>query len=122
MVLDGVDVSRHVAAYSLQQAAGEPCTAVLHLSPRAGAEFDGLARVVVGEAPDPGPAAASFLEAIDGRELERAVLTRHDLLDGQPQELTRAMLRLLIEWARGDWAGWESSDAVTTEPAPERAS
>ncbi|MFJ4910648.1 hypothetical protein ACIQCR_34785 [Streptomyces sp. NPDC093249] len=55
--------------------------------------------------PDPGPAAAEFLEAIDARQLEQTALARIDLLDGQPNELTRAMLHLLTEWARGQWNG-----------------
>ncbi|MEW1719729.1 hypothetical protein [Streptomyces sp. NPDC093109] len=100
--LDGVDVSRDVTAYFVQQVVGEGPQVVLHLAGTAGAAFEGVARVAVGEPPDSGPAAVAFLEAIDARQLEQAVLARHDLLDGQPHELTRGMLKLLMEWARGD--------------------
>ncbi|MFI6054078.1 hypothetical protein ACIBCO_28805 [Streptomyces violascens] len=117
--LDGVDISRDVSAYAVQQVAGEPAHVVLHLSAQAGMAVDGLAHVEVGLPPDPGPAAAQFLSSLDGRELERVVLARHDLLDGRPHELGRGMLRLLTEWARGEWAGWESTDAFATEPTPQ---
>lgn len=40
------------------------------------------------------------------------MLARHDLLDGGSNELTRAMLRLLQEWASGRWKQ-EVADAVT---------
>ncbi|MFF3516115.1 hypothetical protein [Streptomyces sp. NPDC002573] len=112
VALDGRDISKHVSGYSLRQQAGHPAELVLFLSPLVKDEFDGLARVVVGEAPDPGPAAAAFLGAIDACELERHVLARHDLMDGGPNELTRAMLRLLQAWASGRWEPQEVTDAV----------
>ncbi|MEU6318097.1 hypothetical protein [Streptomyces sp. NPDC047009] len=112
VALDGRNISKHVSGYSLSQRAGQPAELVLLLSPLVKDEFDGLARVVVGEAPDPGPAAAAFLSAIDAGELERHVLARHDLMDGGPNELTRAMLRLLQEWASGMWQPQEVNDAV----------
>ncbi|MEU2592995.1 hypothetical protein ABZ649_04615 [Streptomyces albidoflavus] len=115
-----MDVTKAVAAYSIQQVGGEPPQAVLHLSGVVAPVLDGLARVVVGVPPDPGPAAAEFLSAIDPGELERAALGRHDLLDGQPHELVRAMLVQLVEWARGGWSGsWEPAD-VAIQPPPER--
>ncbi|WP_055713155.1 hypothetical protein [Streptomyces torulosus] len=82
---------------------------VIELSPRATATgvFEGLAHVVIGDRPDPGPAAAAFLSVISPAELEKAALARHDLMDGQPHELTRAMLALLREWALGQWGGVE---------------
>ena len=101
--LDGRDISSHVSGYQLKQRAGGPAELVLRLSPLVKDEFDGLARVVVGVDPDPGPAAAAFLSAIDAGELERHVLSRHDLMDGGQYELTRAMLRLLQDWASGRW-------------------
>ncbi|MFF4345598.1 hypothetical protein ACFY00_37540 [Kitasatospora sp. NPDC001540] len=64
---------------------------LLLLNPSADSDFDGAARVLVGEAPDPGPAASQFL----------AVLNRHDHLDGGPNEFTRALLTQLAEWALG---------------------
>ncbi|WP_436957987.1 hypothetical protein [Streptomyces sp. SudanB182_2057] len=50
--------------------------------------------------PDPGPAAAVFLDAIDPEALERAALARPDL-GTEPYSLTKAMLTQLVEWARG---------------------
>ncbi|MFJ4412982.1 hypothetical protein [Streptomyces sp. NPDC088925] len=119
--LDGEDVSRSVAGYSVSQEAGDAAQAVLLLSKAVAPSFEGLAHVVVGEPPDPGPAAAEFLSALDPAVIEREVLARHDLLDGQVHEFTRATLRLLIEWARGGWSIKEPADAVTPEPSPQRA-
>jgi hypothetical protein len=103
VALDGRDISKKVTGYELRRHAGGPAELLLFLSPLVKDEFDGLARVVVGVAPDPGPAAAAFLSAIDASELERYALNRHDLMDGGPNEYTRAMLRLLQEWASGRW-------------------
>jgi hypothetical protein len=103
VALDGRDISTKVTGYELRQHAGTPAELLLFLSPLVKDEFDDLARVVVGVAPDPGPAAAAFLSAIDAGELERHALARHDLMDGGPNELTRAMLGLLQEWASGRW-------------------
>ncbi|MFF7092846.1 hypothetical protein ACFY9A_10675 [Streptomyces rubradiris] len=50
--------------------------------------------------PDPGPAAAVFLDAIDPEALERAALARPDL-GTEPYSLTKAMRTQLVEWARG---------------------
>ncbi|MFC8449487.1 hypothetical protein [Kitasatospora sp. NPDC057223] len=99
--LNGRDVSDQVREYQLRHAAGQPPEVLLLLKPTAGADWDGAARVLVGEDPDPGPAAAQFLAALDGGEVERAVLARHDLLDGGPHEFTRALLTQLAEWALG---------------------
>ncbi|MFE0640146.1 hypothetical protein [Streptomyces sp. NPDC058877] len=107
--IDGQDVSRLLHSYHVQQEAGREPTVVLELAAHRTTELEGLARVVVGVPPDPGPAAAEFLQAIDAAQLEQAALARHDLQDGRPNELTRAMLQLLGEWARGQWAGWEPS-------------
>ncbi|MFB7327141.1 hypothetical protein [Streptomyces sp. NPDC056190] len=103
VALDGRDISSMVSGYSLSQQAGKPAQLLLSLSPLVKDDFEGLARVVVGVPPDPGPAAAAFLSAIDAGELEKSALSRHDLMDGDPHELTRAMLRLLSEWASGRW-------------------
>ncbi|MGW0952838.1 hypothetical protein [Streptomyces sp. NPDC002545] len=103
VALDGRDISKVVSGYSLSQQAGKPAELLLFLNARAKDDFEGLARVAVGVPPDPGPAAAAFLGAIDAGELEKHVLSRHDLMDGGPHELTRAMLRLLQEWASGGW-------------------
>lgn len=63
---------------------------------------EGFAQVVVGVAPDPdpGPAAATFLAAIDPQALEQAALN-HPNLGGGPHALTEAMLQVLIGWAEG---------------------
>ncbi|MFB7446008.1 hypothetical protein ACFC01_48480 [Streptomyces mirabilis] len=111
VVLDGRDISSSVVGYELRQLAGRPAELVLFLSQLVKDDFDGLARVVVGVPPDPGPAAAAFLGAIDARELERHALARHDLMDGGPNELIRAMLRLLVEWGTGKWQP-DVADAV----------
>ncbi|MGW4690997.1 hypothetical protein ACWEO1_01255 [Kitasatospora cineracea] len=99
--LDGHDVSDQVASYRLVHTAGQAPELLLVLRPNANPDWEGAARVVVGEAPDPGPAAAQFLAALDPAETERAVLNRHDLLDGGPHEFTRALLTQLAEWALG---------------------
>lgn len=64
--------------------------------------FEGLAvtELMTVAQPDPGPAAAAFLAAIDAETLEKAAMNRLDLLNG-PHELTKAMLRQLTEWADG---------------------
>jgi hypothetical protein len=92
--------ARAVAAYTVSQLPGEPAHVVLHLADRGDVRFEGVARVSVGELPEPGPAAAVFLAAIDPGELERAALARPDLGTG-PHSLTQAMLTQLQEWARG---------------------
>ncbi|MGW2700828.1 hypothetical protein [Streptomyces sp. NPDC001340] len=103
LALDGRDISKQVRGYQLSQVAGMPPLLVLQMSQLVKNDFEGLTHVVLGDPPDPGPAAAAFLGAIDASELERHVLNRHDLMDGGPHELTRAMLQLLQEWARGEW-------------------
>ncbi|MFI6948023.1 hypothetical protein [Streptomyces sp. NPDC050422] len=82
MALDSRDISSQVSGHDLRHRAGRPAELVLFLSPPIKDEFDGLARVVVGVPPDPGPAAAAFLSAINAGELERNTLARYDLLDG----------------------------------------
>lgn len=101
--LDGKDISRSVYGVHLNIAADlrNPFAhVVLELSPLAGSEFDGMARVAIGEQPDPGPAAVQFLTAMDPKELERVALQRLDIDTGEGG-LTGAMLRQLIEWASG---------------------
>ena len=89
-----------VRAYSISHFAGERPEIVLHVADREETQWSGLARVAVADLPDPGPAAAVFLDAIDPEALERAALARSDL--GTEQfSLTKAMLAQLGEWARG---------------------
>ncbi|MFF7586751.1 hypothetical protein ACFZCK_04560 [Kitasatospora purpeofusca] len=99
--VDGVDVSRDVRAYSLQQQAGELPELALLIAPHRVDDWEGAARVVIGDEPDPGPAAAAFLAALDAGELERAVLNRQDLMTGGEHEFTVALLVQLTEWALG---------------------
>ncbi|MDQ0990720.1 hypothetical protein [Streptomyces sp. V3I7] len=86
--------------YTISQQEGESAQVVLRAGEWTETVFDGLARVAVADAFDPGAAAAVFLAAIDPEELERAALARPDLGTG-PRSLTEAMLTQLQEWARG---------------------
>ncbi|MGQ4490083.1 hypothetical protein ACN6LM_000513 [Streptomyces sp. SAS_281] len=99
--LDGARVDpRAVKAYSVTHLAGERPEVLLHVADRGDIQWSGMARVAVADLPDPGPAAAVFLEAIDPEALERAALARPDLGTEQ-NSLTKAMLTQLGEWARG---------------------
>ncbi|MDH6624415.1 hypothetical protein M2271_002217 [Streptomyces sp. LBL] len=99
--IDGNPVDpRAVKAYSVTHLAGERPEVLLHVADRGGTQWSGMARVAVADLPDPGPAAAVFLEAIDPEALERAALARPDL-EVEPNSLTKAMLTQLGEWARG---------------------
>ncbi|MEV7936606.1 hypothetical protein AB0O82_10725 [Kitasatospora sp. NPDC088264] len=108
--VDGVDVSRDVRAYSLQQQAGELPELALLIAPHHIDRWEGAARVVIGEEPEPGPAAAAFLAALDAGELERAVLDRHDLMTEGAHEFTAALLVQLTEWALGKRNAGEVTD------------
>ncbi|MFF4802342.1 hypothetical protein ACFY1U_28720 [Streptomyces sp. NPDC001351] len=99
--IDGARIETSaVRAYNVSHFAGEKPEIVLHVADREEAQWSGLARVAVVDLPDPGPAAAVFLDAIDPEVLERAALTRPDL-GTEPYSLTKAMLTQLGEWARG---------------------
>ncbi|NUK18279.1 hypothetical protein [Streptomyces lunaelactis] len=99
--IDGERVdARAVGAYTISQITGEPAHVLLHVTDRGSTQWSGMARVSVADVPDPGPAAAAFLDAIDAEALERAALGRPDLGTG-PHSLTQAMLTQLGEWARG---------------------
>lgn len=102
VLLDGRDITSQLKGVHIDAMAHDPAAyVVLELMPRAeGVQFEGLARVAIGEQPDPGPAAAHFLAAIDPKELERVVLQRLDIDSGEGG-LTGAMLRQLTEWASG---------------------
>lgn len=102
VAVDGQDVSEHVAAVDVHAVPHDLPRVVLHLRPTGSwpAELDLLARVEVGVAPEPGPAATAFLEALDPLEVERAALARMDL-ENVPGGGTAAVLRQLAEWARG---------------------
>ncbi|MFE0130163.1 hypothetical protein ACFWY6_00975 [Streptomyces sp. NPDC059037] len=99
--LDGKPVDPHaVKAYSVTHLAGERPEVLLHVADRGDIRWSGMARVSVADLPDPGPAAAVFLDAIDPEALERAALARADL-GTEANSLTKAMLTQLGEWARG---------------------
>ncbi|OAH09855.1 hypothetical protein [Streptomyces jeddahensis] len=91
---------RSVGAYTIAHIAGEPAQVLLHVSDRGSNQWSGMAHVAVADVPDPGPAAAVFLDAIDPEALEGTALARSDLGTG-PHSLTKAMLTQLVEWARG---------------------
>lgn len=99
--IDGVDMSLNLRGYTLEHRANEAPLLVLYTSGHASPTvFEGYAHVVVGDAPDPGPAIADFLRSVDAAALERAALERDDL-DGSRHELTRAMLAQLADYALG---------------------
>lgn len=99
--IDGASINPSaVKAYSVSHFAGERPEVLLHVADRGDTQWSGMARVKVADVPDPGPAAAVFLDAIDPEVLERAALTRPDL-GTEPYSLTKAMLTQLGEWARG---------------------
>ncbi|MFC8008659.1 hypothetical protein [Streptomyces cinereoruber] len=75
-------------------------TLLLHTRQPGHVQWQGLARVAVVEQVDPGPVIADFLRAINPAALDQAALGRDDL-DGSPNELTKAMLAQLIDWAEG---------------------
>lgn len=89
-----------LSGYTVSHQEGEQAQVVLYSGDYTASAFEGLARVSVADVPDPGPAAAVFLSAIDAEALERAALARPDLGTG-PHSLTQAMLAQLVEWARG---------------------
>lgn len=102
VLLDGEDITSQLRGVHIDAVAPDPAYVVLELSPKAdGVLFEGLARIAIGEQPDPGPAAAHFLAAIDAAELERVALNRQDLDPTEPASLTAAMLRQLQDWANG---------------------
>ncbi|MCR8573081.1 hypothetical protein [Streptomyces sp. Isolate_219] len=99
--IDGKRVDpRAVGAYTITQIVGEPAHVLLHVTDHGSDQWSGMARVSVTDVPDPGPAAAVFLDAIDPEALEHAALARPDL-GTEPHSLTKAMLTQLGEWARG---------------------
>lgn len=100
VVVDGTDLSKDVRGYTLEHHVGEAPRLVLHAVAHRGAQFEGLAHVVVGEEHDPGATVAAFLSSVDPEALQQAALSRDDL-DGSKHELTRAMLQQLADWAQG---------------------
>lgn len=102
ILLHGVDIAPDLVGFQLTASPTDVPELVLLVGGRtsSGTDYEGMTRVVVGEQPDPGPAAAAFLAAIDAEALEKAALNRPDL-DSERYGGTRAMLAQLIEWAQG---------------------
>lgn len=98
--LAGNDVSRHLRGYTIEQHVGGPPQVVLHTLPKHGLVFDGLAQVAVATEADLGEAIGAFLCGINPAALDEAALARDDL-DGSKNELTKAMLATLADWAQG---------------------
>ncbi|MBC9717814.1 hypothetical protein H9Y04_35315 [Streptomyces sp. TRM66268-LWL] len=97
----GQDVSDFVSSFEIRSEPLEPPLVVLQLAPgTVHPELDTLAHVRIGVLPEPGLAAAEFLDALDPVEVERAALARTDL-ENVPGGGTAAVLRQLAEWARG---------------------
>jgi len=76
-------------------------TLVLHTRQPESVTWEGLARVAIADPQPDHLAIAEFLADIDPAALENAALNRDDLGDSK-YDLTRAMLRQLVDWARGD--------------------
>ena len=104
VLIDGVDLSSQLRGFTLEHRYAEAPLFVLYTRPGADTTFQGFAHVVVGDAPDPGPAIADFLRSVDAAALSSAALERDDL-DGSRHELTRAMLAQLTDWALGKASG-----------------
>ncbi|GGX36662.1 hypothetical protein [Streptomyces noursei] len=98
--VDGHDVASAVEAYRVTQTVDEGPEVTLYVKQGwRGLEFEGLAEVFV-EPADVRHVVIGFLDAVDWRKLDEAVLVRGDL-DGKPGELTRGLLSQLREWAAG---------------------
>ncbi|MEN8649111.1 hypothetical protein ABCR94_00285 [Streptomyces sp. 21So2-11] len=97
--IDGHDVASAVEAYRITQTVDEGPEVTLYVQQGwQGVEFDGLAEVTA-EPADLRHVVVGFLESVDWRQLDEAVLGRGDL-DGKPGELTRGVLAQLTEWAK----------------------
>lgn len=99
VVVNGVDMSRQVSGYQVEHQAGQPPLIVLFPKAGTAVEFEGLATIAVADQTPPGETIAEFLGSIDPAALDRAALGRD--LDGSSNELTKAMLAQLADWARG---------------------
>lgn len=102
--IDGTSLPRgQVTGYTLHHSIADSLPAlVLHTRQPDHTVWDGFARVAVADPQqDDAAVVASFLAAVDPAALENAALNRGDLGNGQ-YDLTRAMLRQLADWARGE--------------------
>jgi hypothetical protein len=105
IAIDGNTLPRgQVTGYTLHHSIADSLPAlVLHTRQPDDTVWDGFARVAVAD-PQQDDAAgtiAAFLDAVDPAALENAALNRDDLGNSK-YDLTRAMLRQLADWARGE--------------------
>lgn len=100
VTVGGVDLSRNLHGYHLEHQANQLPVLVLHAHATDAAVFDGMAHVAVADLQPAGIGAVEFLSGIDPDQLAQAALMRDDL-DGSRNELTKAMLAQLIDWASG---------------------
>lgn len=101
--LDGTPLPPgQVTGYTLQHSIPDALpNLVLYTRQPDGVVWEGLARVAVADpGQDHAEIVAEFLHAIDPAALEDAALNRDDLGNSK-YDLTRAMLRQLVDWARG---------------------
>lgn len=105
--LDGVDIRADIAGIVIEMDPKHTprVTLIVPADKVQGTHFEGLAVTELStmagpDQPGPGEAAAVFLKAMDAKILEETALNRMDL-GNEPQALTKAMLRQLIEWAEG---------------------
>uniref|UniRef100_A0AAU2UWK0 Uncharacterized protein n=1 Tax=Streptomyces sp. NBC_00003 TaxID=2903608 RepID=A0AAU2UWK0_9ACTN len=97
--VDGHNVATAVEAYRITQTQDEGPEVSLYVAEDwKGVEFGGMAEMLV-EPTDLRHVVIEFLQAVDWRKLDEAVLARADL-DGKRGELTRGMLAQLEDWAR----------------------
>lgn len=100
--LDSADISQSVRGWAIEQRSpDERPLVVLHVLPKDGVLFEGLARVAIGQPADPTEAFVEFLTSVDPKTLENAALNRDDL-GNERYDLARAMLAQLAEWATGE--------------------
>jgi hypothetical protein len=96
--IDGRDMAKSISGYTIQHQANTPPLVVIQM--KQGGDpvlFEGMAQVAMEQ---PAVDLTEFLTSIDGDALARAALKRDDL-DCGPNELTRAALRQLVDWAQG---------------------
>lgn len=105
IVVDGASLpADQITGYSLQHSIQDAIpTLLIHTRQPQGVAWQGLARVAIADpqAPDPAAVIAEYLQAVDPAGLENAALNREDL-GSERYDLTRAMLRQLADWVKGE--------------------
>jgi hypothetical protein len=99
VVVDSTDLSNSLSGYQMEHRAGQPPLLVLHVKPGTSLDFAGYAQVAVAVEEPIGPQVAQWLAGIDPDQLSAAALERDDL-DGSRNEITKAILQTLAEWAQ----------------------